>query len=86
MYFGGGGIATTEGTYIQGDPVYTNCADVSGIFTDRELELIQDLLGENYDVLFKNMIELGEMKEYEMDNGRFWEVYKPPYGAEWCIA
>ena len=84
MYFGGGGIVTAEGTYIQGDPAYTNCADVDEIFTDRELELIQDLLGESYDVLFKNMIELGEMKEYEMDNGRFWEVYKPPYGAEWC--
>lgn len=84
MWFGGGGIATAEGTYIQGEPEYTNCDDVSEIFSDGELKQIQELLGEGYNDLFKNIIETGEMTEYEIDNGRLWEAYRPPYGAEWC--
>ncbi len=84
MWFGGGGIATAEGTYIQGEPEYTNCTDVGEIFTENELELIQELLGESYEALFENMIELGEIREYEIENGRLWEAYKPPYSAEWC--
>ncbi len=82
--FGGSGVYTAEGTYIQGEPEYTNCTDVSEIFTENELELIQELLGESYETLFENMIELGEIREYEIENGRLWEAYKPPYSAEWC--
>lgn len=84
MCFGGGGIVTAEGTYIQGEPEYTNCTDVSEIFTENELEEIQELLGESYNALFINMIELGEITEYAVDNGRLWEAYKQPYASEWC--
>lgn len=83
MWFGGGGITTAEGTYIQGEPEYTNCTDVGEIFTEDELEAIQELLGDSYGPLFKNVIELGEIKEYDIDNGRLWEAHIPPYG-EWC--
>ncbi len=84
MWFGGGGIATAEGTYIKEEPEYTNCSNVSEIFTEEELGLIQELLGESYNALFKNMIELGEITEYAVDNGRLWEAYKQPYASEWC--
>lgn len=84
MWFGGGGIATAEGTYIQGEPEYTNCTDVSEIFTENELEQIQRLLGERYNRLFKNMIEYGEIKEYANDGVRIWEAYSQPYAADWC--
>lgn len=84
LWFGGGGIATAEGTYIQGEPEYTNCDDVSEIFSDGELKQIQELLGEGYNNLFKNIIETGEMTEYKIDNGRLWEAYRPYYSAEWC--
>lgn len=84
MWFGGGGIATAEGTYIQGEPEYTNCTDVGEIFTEDELEAIQELLGDSYEPLFENVIELGEITEYDIDNGRLWEAYRPPYGVEWC--
>lgn len=84
LWFGGGGIGTAEGTYIQGKPEYTNCTDVSEIFTENELEIIQGLLGDRYEELFKNMIELGEITEYKITNGRLWEAYKQPYASEWC--
>lgn len=84
MWFGGGGIATAEGTYIQGEPEYTNCTDVGEIFTEDELESIQELLGDSYEPLFENVIELGEITEYNIDNGRLWEAYRPPYSVEWC--
>lgn len=84
MWFGGGGTATAEGTYVQGEPEYINCADVGEIFTEEELEAIQELLGDRYEPLFKNVIEIGEITEYGIDNGRLWEAYRPPYGVEWC--
>lgn len=84
LWFGGGGIATAEGTYIQGEPEYTNCTDVSEIFTENELKSIQELLGDRYKELFEDMIELGEITEYEIENGRLWKAYKQPYASEWC--
>lgn len=74
-WFGGGGGAA--GTYIQGEVEYTNCTDVSEIFTENELEQIQELLGENYDPLFKNLIEFGEIKEYPFDKVCMWMAYRP---------
>lgn len=84
LWFGGGGIATAEGTYIQGEPEYTNCTDVSEIFTENELKSIQELLGDRYKELFEDMIEFGEITEYEIENGRLWKAYKQPYASEWC--
>lgn len=84
LWFGGGGIATAEGTYIQGEPEYTNCTDVSEIFTENELKSLQELLGDRYKELFEDMIELGEITEYEIENGRLWKAYKQPYASEWC--
>lgn len=83
-WFGGGGIATAEGTYIHGEPEYTNCTDVGEIFTEKELKSIQDLLDDRYVPLFKNVIETGEITEYAIDNGRLWEAYRPVNGVEWC--
>lgn len=76
-WFGGGGISTAAGTYIQGEVEYTNCTDVSEIFTENELEQIQELLGERYDPLFKNLIEFGEIKEYPFDKVCMWMAYRP---------
>lgn len=76
-WFGGGGISTAAGTYIQGEVEYTNCTDVSEIFTENELEQIQELLGEKYDPLFKNLIEFGEIKEYPFDKVCMWMAYRP---------
>ena len=84
LWFGGGGVATAEGTYIQGEPQYTNCTDVREIFTENELSQIQELLEDNYIVLFEEVIELGEVEEYAWDGGRFWKAYRPHVGAEWC--
>lgn len=84
MWFGGGGIVTAEGKYVQEKPEYTNCTNVGEIFTAEELEVIQELLGDRYKPLFKNIIELGEITEHGIDNGRLWEAYRPPYGVEWC--
>ncbi len=80
-WFGGGGGAA--GTYIQGEVEYTNCTDVSEIFTENELEQIQELLGEKYDPLFKNLIEFGEIKEYPFDKVCMWMAYSPDY-SERC--
>lgn len=84
LWFGGAGIATAAGTYIQGEPKYTNCTDVSEIFTENKLEIIQGLLGDRYEELFENMIELGEITEYKINNGHLWEAYKLPSAAERC--
>lgn len=84
LWFGGNGIATAEGTYIQDEPEYTNCTNVGKIFAESELKSIQELLGNNYKPLFVNIIELGEIKEYGIDNGRLWEAYRPPHSSEWC--
>lgn len=80
-WFGGGGGAA--GTYIQGEVEYTNCTDVSEIFTENELEQIQELLGEKYDPLFKDLIEFGEIKEYPFDKVCMWMAYSPNY-SERC--
>ncbi len=82
-WFGGGGMSTAAGTYIQGEVEYTNCTDVSEIFTENELEQIQELLGEKYDPLFKNLIEFGEIKEYPFDKVCMWMAYSPNY-SERC--
>ena len=83
LWFGTGGLATAEGSYIQGEPVYTNCTNVSEIFTAQELQMIQDLLGDRYEPLFEDAIVLGEINEWNIENGRLWEAYWPPRIA-WC--
>ncbi len=82
--FGGGGWGTAEGTYIQGEPEYTNCTDVGEIFTDEELATISELLGDSYTEVFKNVIELGEIEETPIENGRRWYAYWPPFDEAKC--
>lgn len=82
--FGGAGIVTAEGTYIQGKPNYTNVTDVSTIFTEDELKEIQKLLGDKYETMFEWVIEMGETEEYSLTEGTLWKAYYPPYGAVWC--
>ncbi len=84
LWFGGSGIATAEGTYIQDEPEYTNCTDVSELYTFNELNMLQELLGEDYETLFEGVIEFGEIEEYSIANGRLWKAEYPPYGVVWC--
>lgn len=84
LWFGGAGIVTAEGTYIQGEPEYTNVTDVSTIFTEEELKEIQRLLGDEYETMFEWVIEMGETEEYSLTEGTLWKAYYPPYGAVWC--
>lgn len=84
LWFGGSGIVTAEGTYIQGEPEYTNCTDVSQLYTLNELNTLQELLGEDYETLFEGVIEFGKIDEYSIANGRLWKAEYPPYGAVWC--
>lgn len=84
IWFGGAGIVTAKGTYIQGEPEYTNVTDVSTIFTEEELKEIQRLLGDEYETMFEWVIEMGETEEYSLTEGTLWKAYYPPYGAVWC--
>ena len=84
LWFGGSGIATAEGIYIQEEPEYTNCTDVSELYTLNELNMLQELLGEDYETLFEGVIEFGEIEEYNIANGRLWKAEYPPNGAVWC--
>ena len=84
MWFGGGGIATAEGTYIQCEPEYTNYSDVNMLFGEDELSYIQELLNERYEPLFKDVIEFGEVEIQNIDDGCIWKAYWPPYETVWC--
>ncbi len=84
MWFGGGGIATAEGTYIQGTPEYINSYDVTELYSEQELEEIKKLLGEDYEYMFVFVVEYGVVEEVEMEGGRYYKAYIPPYGAERC--
>ena len=83
LWFGSGGIATAEGSYIQGEPEYTNCTDVHEIFSAQELQQIRDLLGDRYEPLFEDAIVLGRINGQDIENGRLWEAVWPPHVA-WC--
>lgn len=82
--FGGGGFATAEGTYIQGEPEYTTCTDIAEIFSESELESLQSLLGDRYVTFLRHIIEIGEIEEISIENGRLWKVYWMPYHQVWC--
>lgn len=84
MFFGGTGIATAQGTYVQGEPQYTNCTDVAEIYTTEELNVIKELLQDDYETLFEWTIESGKMEEYRVDIGRLWMAEYPPNGVVWC--
>lgn len=84
MYFGGGGVCTAEGMYVKGEPEYTNYSDVNMLFSEDELTNIKGVLGESYEPLFKDIIELGEVEIKTIDGGRMWEAYWPPYEVAWC--
>lgn len=82
--FGGGGFATAEGTYIQGEPEYTTCTDIAEIFSENELESLQSLLGDRYVTFLRHIIEIGEIEEISIENGRLWKAYWMPYHQVWC--
>lgn len=82
--FGGGGFATAEGTYIQGEPEYTTCTDIAEIFSESELESLQSLLGDRYVTFLRHIIEIGEIEEISIENGRLWKAYWMPYHQVWC--
>lgn len=82
--FGGGEYATAEGTYIQGKPEYTTCTDIAEIFSESDLESLQSLLGDRYVKLLKHIIEIGEIEEIFIENGRLWKAYWMPYHQVWC--
>lgn len=82
--FGGGGFATAEGTYIQGEPEYTTCTDIAEIFSESELESLQGLLGDRYVTFLRHIIEIGEIEEISIKNGRLWKAYWMPYHQVWC--
>ncbi len=82
--FGGGEFATAEGTYIQGEPEYTTCTDVAEIFSESELESLQSILGDRYVTFLKHIMEIGEVEEFSVKNGRLWKAYWMPYHQVWC--
>lgn len=82
--FGGGGFATAEGTYIQGEPEYTTCTDIAELFSESEMEALQNLLGDRYETLLRHVVEIGEVEEVCIDGGRLWKAYWMPYHQIWC--
>ena len=82
--FGGGGFATAEGTYVRGEPEYTTCDDITEVFTESELEAIEELVGDSYVPLVKNMIEVGELETFTIEGGRLWQAYWMPYRTMYC--
>lgn len=82
--FGGGEFATAEGTYIQGEPEYTTCTDIAEIFSESEQESLQSLLGDRYVTFLRHIIEIGEIEECSIENGRLWKAYWMPYHQVWC--
>lgn len=82
--FGGGGVGTAEGRYTKQEPEYTNCTDVSEIFTEVELEEIRKMLQGSYQYLLKNVIESGEIQEFTVSDGRLLKAAWPPFGVAWC--
>ena len=82
--FGGEGTGTAEGIYTRSEPIYTTCANVGAIFSDEKLYDIYQLLQENYEFLFEDIIENGIVQRYDTAEGRMWYAYWPPYGVARC--
>ena len=82
--FGGGVCATAAGTYIQGEPDYTSCSDIAELFSEDELDALQELLGDRFVPLVKDVIEVGRLEEISIENGRLWKVDWIPNKHAWC--
>lgn len=75
-----------DGTYVAGEPVYTNATVLEDNFTPEEQENIKALLGDAYDAYFKDVVTLGilESEECTLEDGTnaiFYDAFIPTMGG-----
>lgn len=81
-----GASVSVDGTYIEGEPVYTNATVLEDNFTADEQESIKNMLGNDYDEYFKDVVEYGvlESSECTLEDGTkavFYEGFMPTMGG-----
>ena len=75
-----------DGTYVTGDPVYTNATILDDNFTPEEQEGIKSLLGDKYEEYFKDVVEFGILESTECiledeTSAVFYEGFIPTMGG-----
>lgn len=75
-----------DGTYVTEEPVYTNATVLDDNFTAEEQEHIKTILGDAYDIYFKDVVELGtlESSKCTLEDGTdavFYEAFIPTMGG-----
>ena len=83
---GFGANVTADGTYIEGEPLYTNATVLEDNFTADEQENMKNMLGDDYDEYFKYIVEYGvlERSQCTLEDGTkadFYEGYIPTMGG-----
>ncbi len=81
-----GASVSVDGTYIEGEPVYTNATVLEDNFTADEQENMKSMLGDDYDECFKDVVEYGilESSECTLEDGTkavFYEGFMPTMGG-----
>lgn len=75
-----------DGTYVAGEPVYTNATVLEDNFTPEEQENIKAILGDAYDTYFKDVVEFGVLESTECTledgtNAIFYDAFIPTMGG-----
>ncbi len=75
-----------DGSYVQGEPVYTNATVLADNFTAEVQEKMQVLLGNDYDDYFKFPVEMGSITSTPatLEDGTkamFYDVFVPTMGG-----
>lgn len=75
-----------DGTYVAGEPVYTNATVLEDNFTPEEQESIKALLWDAYDTYFKDVVEFGVLESAECTledgtNAIFYDAFIPTMGG-----
>lgn len=75
-----------DGTYVAGEPVYTNATVLEDNFTPEEQENIKALLGDAYDTYFKDVVEFGILESTgctleDGTNAIFYDAFIPTMGG-----
>lgn len=81
-----GANVTVDGTYIEGEPMYTNATVLEDNFTADEQESIKNMLGNDYDEYFKDVVEYGVLERSQCTledgtNAAFYEGFIPTMGG-----
>lgn len=79
---GFGANVSMDGTYVPGEPAYTNSHILEDTFSEEELTEIQDVMGEEYEEFFLQPITYGYIQPQSADgyDGRCYQIFFPTMG------